>query len=160
MDFVKKVESAESFDQVYRLVKQLVMEKYGLRRAGMGLILADLPPDILAYHEIGSNAIVVNTHLLNAVSALTRSREAVNSYIFIVLLHEYLHALGFDEKTTRELVKEAVLSVFPFDHLAAKLATSSLYDVFPEIKNMFYTSVNSKPVIVRDFDTDDLNYIL
>ncbi|MDW8360738.1 MAG: hypothetical protein RMK31_09215, partial [Candidatus Caldarchaeum sp.] len=86
MSFEGKLESAASFEDVYRLVKQVVMERFGLRRGGMGLVLADLPPHIAAYHEIGSNAIVVNKLLLNAVYGVAKSKKIVNSYLFVVLL--------------------------------------------------------------------------
>ncbi|MEM1946703.1 MAG: hypothetical protein QXH12_00490 [Candidatus Caldarchaeum sp.] len=159
MKYDERLEKAETFDDVYRLVKQLVMEKFGLRRAGMGLVLADLPNHLMAYHEMGSNAIVVNKTLLNAVSAITKSKKAVNSYIFVILLHEYLHTLGFDERQTRELVKEAVLSVFPVEHHVVRLATTSVYEVFPELKNIQLPPGSSKPVIVKDFDMEGVNYI-
>ncbi|MEM2024462.1 MAG: hypothetical protein QXG69_06720, partial [Candidatus Caldarchaeum sp.] len=110
-------------------------------------------------HEMGSNAIVVNKTLLNAVSAITKSKKAVNSYIFVILLHEYLHTLGFDERQTRELVKEAVLSVFPVEHHVVRLATTSVYEVFPELKNIQLPPGSSKPVIVKDFDMEGVNYI-
>ncbi|MEM0383429.1 MAG: hypothetical protein QXS57_05515 [Candidatus Caldarchaeum sp.] len=158
-DYEQRLEKATSFEEVYRLVKALVMERYGLRRAGMGLVLADLPSQLLAYHEVGSNSIVVNRTLLNAVSSISKSRKIVNSYVFVILLHEYLHTLGFDERQTRELVKEAVSSVFPFEHPATRLATSSVYEVFPELRNIPLAPGPSKPVLVKDFDTEGLNYI-
>ncbi|MCS7129530.1 MAG: hypothetical protein NZ919_02690 [Candidatus Caldarchaeum sp.] len=157
--YEERLEKASSFDEVYKLVKALVMEKYGLRRAGMGLVLADLPNHLMAYHEVGSNSIVMNRAMLNAVSSVSRSRKNVNSYVFVILLHEYLHTLGFDEKQTRELVREAVSSVFPFDHPATRLATASVYDVFPELRNIPLTSGPSKPILVKDFDTDEIKYI-
>ncbi len=157
--YAERLKKAQSFEDVYRLVKQLVVERYGLRRGGMGLILADLPPHIAAYHEIGSNAIVVNQTMLNAVYTATKSRTIVNSYLFVVLLHEYLHALGFDEKQTRELVRDAVSSVLPFDHIATKIALTSIYDALPELRNIVVQPNSSKPVLVKDFDTDNLTYI-
>ncbi|BAJ51377.1 conserved hypothetical protein [Candidatus Caldarchaeum subterraneum] len=159
LSYAEKLEKAQSFEDVYRLVKQLVLERYGLRRGGMGLILADLPPHIAAYHEIGSNAIVVNQAMLNAVYSATKSREMVNSYLFVVLLHEYLHALGFDEKQTRELVREAVSSALPYDHVATKIASTSIYDALPELRKIVIQPTLSKPVLIKDFDTDNLSYI-
>lgn len=159
MSYSEKLEKANSFEDIYVIVKQLVMERYGIRRGGMGLILADLPPHVAAYHEIGSNAIVVNKALLNAVYGATRSKNMVNSYLFVVLLHEYLHALGFDEKQTRELVKDAVLSALPFDHPAVRIATTSIYEAVPELRNAVVQVNPSKPVLVKDFDKDNLTYI-
>lgn len=159
MSFEGKLESAASFEDVYRLVKQVVMERFGLRRGGMGLVLADLPPHIAAYHEIGSNAIVVNKLLLNAVYGVAKTKKIVNSYLFVVLLHEYLHALGFDEKQTRELVKDAVSSVLPYDHPATRIASTSIYEALPELRNMNIQASSSKPQLVKEFDTDNLSYI-
>jgi hypothetical protein len=113
MSYEERLDRSESFEDIYRIVKQVVMEKYGLRRGGMGLVLASLPNEIAAYHEIGSNAIVLNASLLKAVSSVAKSKKILNGYVFVVLLHEYLHTLGFDERQTRELVRETVTTVFP-----------------------------------------------
>lgn len=158
-NFSEKLDQANTFEDVFRLVKQLVLERYGIRRGGLGLILADLPPNVAAYHEIGSNAIVVNQSLLNAVYGVTRSKTVVNSYLFVVLLHEYLHTFGFDEKQTRELVKDAVTSVMPFDHPASRIAVTSIYDAVPELRNVVLQPSSSKPVLIKDFDTDNVSYI-
>ncbi|GBC69909.1 hypothetical protein HRbin01_01614 [archaeon HR01] len=56
MSYEERLEKAQTFEDIYRLVKQLVLERFGIRRGGMGLILADLPPHFATYHEIGSNA--------------------------------------------------------------------------------------------------------
>ncbi|MEM4183792.1 MAG: hypothetical protein QXF45_04035 [Candidatus Caldarchaeum sp.] len=157
--FSERLSRANTFEDVFRLVKQLVLEKFGIRRGGLGLILADLPTHVAAYHEIGSNAIVVNQSLLNAVYSVTRSKTMVNSYLFVVLLHEYLHTFGFDEKQTRELVKDAVTSVMPFDHPATKIAVTSIYEAVPELRNIVIQPSSSKPVLVKDFDTDNVSYI-
>ena len=159
MSYEERLEKAQTFDEIYRLVKQIVMDKYGLRRAGMGLVLATLPNELAAYHEIGSNAIVLNVSLLNAVSSVAKSKKILNSYVFVVLLHEYLHTLGFDERQTRELVRETVATVFPLDHPATRIATQTIYELFPELKNLPQPSTLTKPLLVKDFDTDNLKYI-
>ncbi|MDW8083592.1 MAG: hypothetical protein RMI49_00095 [Candidatus Caldarchaeum sp.] len=159
MEYMQKLEEAASFEDVYRLVKQLVMDRFGVRRGGIGLILADLPPHVAAYHEIGSNAIVVNNALLHAVYSVTKSKKMVNSYLFVVLLHEYLHALGFDEKQTRELVKDAVTSALPFDHPASRMASTSIYEALPQLRSINIQPSHSKPILVKEFDTDNVTYI-
>jgi hypothetical protein len=159
MSYEERLDRSKSFEDIYRIVKQVVMEKYGLRRGGMGLVLASLPNEIAAYHEIGSNAIVLNASLLKAVSSVAKSKKILNSYVFVVLLHEYLHTLGFDERQTRELVRETVTTVFPPDHPATRIATQTIYDVLPELRNLPQPSVISKPLLIRDFDTDNVKYI-
>ena len=159
MDYKAKLDGARSFDDVYRIVKHAVQERLGLRRAGMGLVLAELPNNLAAFHEVGTNSIVLNRTLLNAVASVSKSRRELNSYVFVVLLHEYLHTLGIDEFRTRELVKDVVMSIFPSDHVAVKMATSSIYDMYPELRTLPTFSKGGKPELVKDFDTDAITYI-
>ncbi|MEM2067794.1 MAG: hypothetical protein QXJ88_04430, partial [Nitrososphaerota archaeon] len=76
---VDEVESAQDYNSILRIVKRVVEEKLGIRRAGLMLIIADAPPGILAYHEVGSNAIVLNRrHLEQWMVGKTRAES--NSY--------------------------------------------------------------------------------
>lgn len=159
MDYAARLDGARSFDDVYRIVKLAVEERLGLRRAGMGLVLAELPNHLAAFHEVGTNSIVLNRVLLNAVASISKSRRELNSYVFVVLLHEYLHTLGIDELRTRDLVRDIVLSIFPSDHIAVKMATTSIYDVYPELRNIPNVSRGSEPELIKDFDTDSATYI-
>jgi len=159
LDYTAKLDGARGFDDVYRIVKQAVQERLGLRRAGMGLVLAELPNNLAAFHELGTNSIVINRILLNAVAAVAKSRRELNSYVFVVLLHEYLHTLGIDEERTRELVRDIVSSIFPQDHIAVKMATTSVYEMYPELKNIPYLPRGGEPELVKDFDTDSATYI-
>jgi hypothetical protein len=71
------------------------------RRGGLMLYLANLPPQIGALHQVGSNSIVLNRLVLKAIESLAKSRRELNSFIYTILLHEYLHSLGYiDEQET------------------------------------------------------------
>jgi len=157
--YVKSLDEARTFDEVFRLVKRVVEEQVGMHRAGLGLVLVDLPNQLAAFHEIGSNAIVLNRSLLSAVTSLAKSRRELNSFVFVVLLHEYLHTLGFDEIQARETVKELVKSIFTDDHVAVRIAKTSIYEVYPELRTIPNTRVNPKPEVVKDFDTESTTYI-
>jgi hypothetical protein len=155
---VDEVENAQDFDSILRLVKRVVEEKLGMRRAGLMLVIADAPPGVLAFHEVGSNAIVVNRRHLEGWM-FGKSRAEKNSYIFVVLLHEYLHSLGIlDEVEVRRLVRALVQEYFGPGHIATRLASGE-----PEMGREFiqgvYLGRPREPVLVRDFDTENLSYI-
>ena len=57
-------------------------------------MLGDIPNQVGAYHEMGSNAIVMNRNIMKIVWRSTESRQQRNAYTFMILLHEYLHTLG------------------------------------------------------------------
>ncbi|MEM0482988.1 MAG: hypothetical protein QXM16_08940 [Nitrososphaerota archaeon] len=155
---VDEVENAQDFDSILRVVKRVVEERLGMRRAGLMLIIADAPPGILAYHEVGSNAIFVNRRHLEGWMA-GKSRTETNSYVFVVLLHEYLHSLGIlDEVEVRRLVRALTQEYFGPDHIATRVASGE-----PAIGREFiqgvYLGRPREPVLVKDFDTENLSYI-
>ncbi len=59
-----RLASAEGFDEVFELVKKAVDQVLGIHRAGLSLVLGDIPNQVGAYHEMGSNAIVMNRNLV------------------------------------------------------------------------------------------------
>ncbi|GBC70244.1 hypothetical protein HRbin02_00008 [Candidatus Calditenuaceae archaeon HR02] len=155
---VEEVDNAQDFDSILRLVKRVVEEKLGMRRAGLMLIIADAPPGILAYHEVGSNAIVVNRRHLEGW-VIGKSKTEKNSYIFVVLLHEYLHSLGIlDEVEVRRLVRTLVQEYFGPDHIATRLAGGEAA-IGGEFIAGVYLGRPREPVLVKDFDTENLSYI-
>ncbi|MEM2951650.1 MAG: hypothetical protein QXZ00_02265 [Nitrososphaerota archaeon] len=155
---VDEVESAQDYNSILRIVKRVVEEKLGIRRAGLMLIIADAPPGILAYHEVGSNAIVLNRrHLEQWMVGKTRAES--NSYVFVVLLHEYLHSLGvLDELEVRRLVRALVQEYFTPDHIASKLASGELSTGRELVQNIYLGRARD-PILVKDFDTEHLSYI-
>jgi len=159
VDYERLLDEGRTFNDVYRLVKRVVEDRLDMRRAGLGLVLLDLPTHLAAFHEVGSNAIVLNKTLLNAVMSMAKSRREVNSYVFVVLLHEYLHTLGFDEVQARETVKQLVGSLFTENHIATKMATQSVYEVYPGLRIIPPLKPSGKPEMVRDFDSDSVTYI-
>jgi hypothetical protein len=102
--YVESLDKGKDFSDIFTLVKRAVKETLAEARVGLMLVLADLPNQVGAFHEVGSNAIVLNRKLLNAVIKSGNSFREINSYIFSILLHEYLHSLGhLDEREVREL---------------------------------------------------------
>jgi len=156
--FIEKLEKCESYGDVFDLVKRAVKKTLGLHRVGLLLYLKNLPPYVGAYYQLGSNGIVLNKLLINLMSKSLMSRTEFNSLIFSLLLHEYLHSLGFvDEKEVRRLVYEISLKIFGGNHPVVKMA---LRPPMPIISAPLPKEIlNHKLEIVRDFEKIEHPYI-
>jgi len=100
-----RIDEAEGFSGVWEIVKDTVKVTLGKHRLGMLLFLDDLPLHLGAYHQLGTNNIVLNRSLVNIVEAVTKSKKLVNAFVYSILTHEYLHALGHvSEAEVRSLV--------------------------------------------------------
>src|SRR3989337_314796 len=104
MDFPKLLDGAKGLPDIFEIVKRAVDMDLGYARGGLMLGLADLgnhPRGFVgAFYPIATNVIVMNK------VPLARIRETDpqlwRSYAFHVLLHEYLHSVGYiDEMLCR-----------------------------------------------------------
>jgi len=81
----------------------------GLHRVGLMLYLGNLPIRVGAFHPMGTNDIVLNRRLIKSTTDLKQK-----SHIFTILLHEYLHTLGYlSEGQVRPLAYEISLKSHP-----------------------------------------------
>lgn len=159
-DLRDELEKSKTFGEIFELVKKAVRRTTGLHRAGLELVLMSLPNNVGALHEIGSNMIIMNETLLEAVLQISRSRIEVNSYVFVILLHEYLHSLGYiDEEEVRFMVKRIVSEVLGEDHIAYHLASTSIYEVYPQLQMLGPGKIGKDTKIVKDFDRESTQYI-
>src|SRR5256886_10751714 len=147
------------FSEVFQLVKKSVKSSLGKRRTGLMLGLADLPEYIGAFHQMGSNFIVMNRSLLDQVTKLAKDRRYLNAYVFYTLLHEYLHTLGYvDEGEVRRLTRQITAQVLGPDHPATRLAVEGPAAVFPELQFTHHAMVRTRNLTkfenVRDFERD------
>jgi len=156
----EKLDSAEGFDQVFELVKKAVEQVLGIHRAGLTLVLGDIPNQVGAYHQMGSNAIVMNRNLMKIVWKSTKSKPRRNAYTFMILLHEYLHTLGFeDDAQVRDLSKKITEDYVGKGHIAGEMAVSPLDKFFPEISQYAMFRDNGSFETVRKFDSSSTPYI-
>jgi hypothetical protein len=159
-DNKEKLASAAGFDEIFELVKKAVDQVLGIHRAGLTLVLGDIPNQVGAYHEMGSNAIVMNRNLVKIVWRSTESRQTRNAYTFMILLHEYLHTLGFeDDAQVRELSRKITDAYVGKGHIASEMAVSSLDKFFPEISQFAMFRDNGTFETIRKFDTSSTPYI-
>ncbi len=160
MQFIEKIASLKDFDETFELVKAVVLQKFKLHRAGLSLILQMMPSNLGAYHMLGSNAIVVNTYLLTTLKKIVKSTEEYNSYIFMVLAHEYLHSLGIvDENTVRQMTFELCKWMLGNDHTATKMAKNGPSAIYPELRSLMQSQFGRDFQVVRNFDKTNQTYI-
>jgi hypothetical protein len=158
--FADKISSLKDFDEIFEIVKAAVLHKFKLHRAGLSLILQMMPSGLGAYHMLGSNAIVVNTYLLIALKRIVKSTEEYNSYIFMILSHEYLHSLGIvDENTVRQMTFDLCSWMFGNDHIATKMSKDGPYAVYPELRLSIQSQFSQDFRVVKNFDRANQTYI-
>jgi hypothetical protein len=156
----KALTSAEGFDTIFEMVKTATERTLRLHRAGLTLVLGDIPNNVGAYHEMGSNAIVMNRNLLRIVEKLSKSRARRNSYVFMILLHEYLHSLGYtSDRQVRNLGKQIADEYLGRRHLASEMAVKPLDQFFPELEKYSVFRDKGEYQTVRKFDSSSTSYI-
>lgn len=160
MSYTERLRNLQGFEDAFELVKAAVYEKYKMRRAGLNLLLQAMPNFIGAYHVLGSNFIVVNRYVLGAIKTMARTNEEYNSYLFVVLAHEYLHSLGIvDEFRVRELTYSMCNTLFGNEHTATKMAREDPASLYPELKKLMITEFGKDFELVKDFDRSNISYI-
>lgn len=162
-DFSARLERAGSLADIFELVKLAVWNSRKKSRAGIMLGLANLgnhPGGFFgAFYPVGSNVIVLNKVPLQRIQE-TRP-ELYKPYLFHVMLHEYLHTLGYlSEDRVRAMVVEITAYAFGDAHLATKIAL----DTVPFFGNLVYPEAawkadDMKMELVGGFDRGSAGYI-
>ena len=160
MNFAKRLNECSDYSCIFALVKVAVETTIDKRRVGLMLGLSDLPSYVGAFHQIGSNFIIMNKRLLKEVIR-SGNRNLINAYIFHVLLHEYIHSLGYiNEQETQILTHAVSEKVLGPEHPATKIARYGIGSIFSGIRLEHHEPRRIKDIeIVEDFENDNLNYI-
>jgi hypothetical protein len=157
--FGNKILQLVDFNEAFELVKLAVEDKFKMHRAGLSLILQGLPTRLGAYHILGSNVIIVNRRILNIIK-IHKSLSEYNSYLFMVLTHEYLHSLGIlSELEVRNMTYNLLSSLVGEHHMATKMARHQPWDLFPELGLFDDNSFEQKFEIIKNFDRRTQTYI-
>lgn len=161
--FHNRLDTARTLADIFEVVKEAVWESRRKSRGGLMLGLANLgnhPQGFFgAFYPVGSNVIVMNKIPLERIKE-TRP-ELFKPYIFHVLMHEYLHTLGYlDESGVRKMVLEITKDVFGDEHLATWIAA----DTQQFFHNLVYPGAAWQPdemkmELVQDFDRGNTSYI-
>ncbi len=158
--FRERLDECGNFGDVFELVKRAVKIILGHERAGLMLYLGNLPIQVGAFHQIGSNGIVMNKRLLNLMLKSSNSITEVNSFIFSILLHEYLHSLGYvDETQVRRLVYEISRGAFGTDHPVTRMAVNGPFPKIPPSELQPRNNADLELELIKDFERSNQSYI-
>jgi hypothetical protein len=161
-EFVKRLEEAVTIPDIFEVVKESVWKTIRKSRAGLELGLVQLgnsPQGLVgAYYVSGSNIIIMNETPLQRIQET--NPNLLTPYIFSVLLHEYLHSMGyFDEEYVKNLTYQVSCEIFGRDSVIAEISMD-MRKFFP---NLIYPEgapdVNAPVKIVKDFDRSSIRYI-
>lgn len=160
VDNRRALSAADGFDDIFEMVKAATERSLKMHRAGLTLVLGDIPNSVGAYHEMGSNAIVMNRNMLRIVENLSKSRSKRNAYVFMILLHEYLHSLGYtSDREVRELGKQIADEYLGRRHMAGEMAVRPLDQFFPDLGKLSGFRDRGEYQTVRRFDSSSTPYI-
>mgnify|MGYP001592949627 CR=1 FL=1 len=161
-EFAEELEKAESFSDIFELVKDAVWKVLGESRAGLELGLIEMGITrsgfIGGMHQIGSNIILMNKTPLRNI--LENDPKLFKPYVFHILLHEYIHSLGFvDEASCRRLTYHISNKTLGKNHPATKMAYN-LGEFLPKIVRPTAIQPNlDDATLVKDFDRSSISYI-
>lgn len=161
--FHTMLENAKTLADIFEIVKDAVWVSQRKSRGGIMLGLANLgnhPQGFFgAFYPVGSNVIVMNKIPLERIKE-TRP-ELYKPYVFHILLHEYLHTLGYlSESGVRQMVFEITRDAFGEEHLATRIAADATHF----FKNLVYPDAAWQPddtrlELVEGFDRGSASYI-
>ena len=143
-DFPTMLRNARTPADIFEVVKAAVWRSARLCRGGLMLGLADLgnhPQGWFGeFFQVGSNFIVMNKVPLQRIRET--SPHLYKPYVFHVLLHEYIHSLGYlDEERVRRKVCDITRALFGEEHVATKMAE----DPTAFIEHLAYPDVSWAP---------------
>ena len=157
-EFIDMLDKSNDFQEIFSLVKKVVKKIVNEARVGLMLVLASLPAKIGAYHEVGSNSIVLNRRILDAVIKSGKTLREINSYIFTILLHEYLHSLGhLDEREVQEISYKVTRNAFGENHPTTLFVVNGLVD--NQVNRFIDKNNGEMPKIIPDLENTSQSYI-
>jgi hypothetical protein len=149
---------------IFEKVKQDVNKEIGRHRAGLQLGLIEMGMFQGGLGFIGGMFFTGGTMILMNVTPLriiveTQSEEIVWAYTYHILLHEYLHSLGFyNESQVLQLTLEISANVFKdAKHPTVVIAKNGLRTYFPNLP-LIYAPADLDPrgrgriELLQDFD--------
>jgi len=155
--FARALENATDLPEIFELVKEAVRRTLGAERGGLMLGLAELGGGldgvVGAFYPVASNIIVMNRTCLRRIQETDPA--LFSPYCFLILLHEYLHALGWlDERGCREQALRIAAELFGPHHIVTAVA-QNLGRFLPNLVYPVYgwrPEVEPEVELVRGFD--------
>ncbi len=162
MSIAEQLDRSREFNDIFLLVKKVVYKTLGRRRVGLMLGLSDMPSAIAAYYS--PNVIVLNRKLIEKLKQEVNDENILKSYLFEVLLHEYLHSLGYDEVYANALAYMICKNNLGEEHPATKMSKYGLRSVLQSFKEL--DEGLNRPVrmrlknieLIKGFDSENVTY--
>src|SRR3989338_1709928 len=150
-------EKAKNVKEIFEVVKDSVNATLNESRAGIDLGLIDMGNTnqelLSAYYPMGSNIIVLNKTPLRRITQM--KPELMKPYVFVILLHEYLHSLGYtDEESTRRLTVDITQKIFD-----AHVTTDMARDMRKFFPFLLYPGGHPAVDDMDLIELDDVDYI-
>jgi hypothetical protein len=156
-----RIDEVEGYSGIWEIVKDTVKVTLGQHRLGMLLFLDDLPLRLGAYHQLGTNNIVLNRSLVNIVESVTKSKKLVNAFVYSILTHEYIHALGYiSEAEVRSLVHDVSKKCFGENHIVTTLAEKTPWILLKGIPLNRTAMPKQAMELVKDLEKPNQRYII
>jgi hypothetical protein len=153
-EYCERLDKATGYPQLWQIVKETV--EYVLSRSGRSimLFLDDLPIQLGAYHPVGTNNIILNRRLVDFVEVSVDSKRQVNSLVYVLLLHEYLHALSdYSEHSVNKRVVQISEKCFGKNHSVSGIARDSPWSLLGKIPNQINDVPKRVMQIVKNFES-------
>lgn len=163
--FIKKIAKQNLID-TFEEVKNVVQDAENHSRAGLMLGLQELGTSINgfigAYYPVTSNIIVMNKTPLRRI--IETNPKIFKSYSFHILLHEYIHSLGFlNESIAKQKTYEISLNHFGKNHTITQLSTN-MKKYFPNLIYPIHGWIpnSNTPIIeiIRGFDKSNADFYI
>ena len=152
------LEGPMDYDMIFHVVKGSVKAVTGKERAGLGLALSDLPPTLGAYWQVGGNYIVINEALVNEMARISHNPLEFNSFVYMILTHEYLHSVGYiDELSARRMTATVAGKTFGTEHPAFRMSNNDVWRLYPQLLGVKGGDGSSLKIITK-FDSSSLSY--
>ncbi len=152
------LDAQNDFDGVFVLVKRAVKIVTGRERSGLGLAMSNLPITVGAFWQVGGNYIVMNEILLQEMSRIARDNREFNSFVFMILAHEYLHSVGYiEEWNAREMTRRVAEAAFGKEHPAYLMSSEDVWRLYPQLLQL-RGGDGSRLKIIEKFDSPSLDY--
>ncbi len=157
MLLINDLTRAKTYGDIFVLVKKAVRNSLNEHRVGLMLYLGNLPMRVGAFHPMGTNDIVLNRKLIKAAA---KTKPKWKAYVFSILLHEYIHSLGYvDERQVRGLTYRVCMENFGSDH---HVTNASVTGPWVNLRPEDFQAIGDDMELerVRDFERVDSGYII
>ncbi|HEV2316359.1 MAG TPA: hypothetical protein VGV89_02130 [Thermoplasmata archaeon] len=133
--FAHRLDAPLDYNGIFTVVRDAVLRVLHRERPGLGLALSNLPPQLGAYWQLTGNLIVMNEGLVLAMQAQASTVKEYNSFVFVILAHEYLHSLGYlEESDVRPVTELVAREALGADHPATRMAHGDLWQQYPGLR--------------------------